>query len=123
MGSGRNGALGHGLSLAVSFAGESMSADACVAFYGLRFEVSRSDIERLEARSDARMIAARRAGLEHFWGNFAAPAERYCLFVGAQLAILGPENKAEFALPSHHLLALMESTKAKLQTAGLQIGR
>ena len=96
-----------------------MSADACAAFYGLRFEIDRSEIEGLKVRSDARMVAARKAGLKHLWANFAAPGERYLLFVGAQLAILGPENKAELALPSHDLQTLMESTKSKLQAAGL----
>lgn len=96
-----------------------MSADACVAFYGLRFEIGRNEIEGLEARSDARIVAARKAGLKHCWANFAAPGERYLLFVGAQLAVLGPEDKSELALPSHDLQILMESTKAKLQAAGL----
>lgn len=96
-----------------------MSADACLAFYGLRFEVGGDEIEGLESRSDARMVAARKAGLKHFWANFAAPGERYLLFVGSQLAILGPENKSELALSSDDLQAVMESTKAKLQTSGL----
>ncbi len=96
-----------------------MSADACVAFYGLRFEVGRDEIEGLESRSDARLVAVRKAGLKHFWANFAAPGERYLLFVGAQLAILGPENESELVLPSHDLQTLMESTKTKLQAAGL----
>jgi hypothetical protein len=96
-----------------------MSANACLVYYGLRFEVSRNEIENLETRSDARMVAARKAGLRHFWANFGAPGERHLLFIGAQLAIMGPENKLELAMQSQELLTLMESTKAKLHTAAL----
>ncbi|NUQ53880.1 MAG: hypothetical protein HUU19_14435 [Phycisphaerales bacterium] len=96
-----------------------MSADACLAFYGLRFEVEPDEIEGLEARSDYRMVAAKKAGLKHFWANFASPGERYLLFVGAQLAVLAPEEESEVAIPSADLQALMESARAKLQITGL----
>lgn len=96
-----------------------MSADACIAFYGLRFEIRADEIESLEDRTDSRMLAARRAGLKHYWGNFGAPGERYLLFVGAQLAKLGPENSSELSQSSRDLLAVMESTKVKLGAAGL----
>lgn len=95
-----------------------MSATSCLAYYGLRFEVERGDRDALEARSDPRMLAAMKAGLKHYWANFAAPGERYVLFIGAQLAILGPEGQAELAVPSGELSKLMEATKAKLLSAG-----
>jgi hypothetical protein len=96
-----------------------MSANACIAYYGLRFEVRRDEIEALENRSDPRMLAARKAGLKHYWGNFGAPGDKYLLFIGAQLAKLGPENSSEMTLSSRDLQSTMESTKAKLQAAGL----
>jgi len=96
-----------------------MSTNSCVAYYGLRFEVSRDEVEHLETLSDSRFGIARRAGLKLYWGNFAAPGERYMLFVGEQLAILGPENSLELSLPSYSLQELMNSTRAKLQAAGL----
>lgn len=96
-----------------------MSSDACLAFFGLRFEVRPDEIEGLEARSDYRMVAAKRAGLKHFWANFASPGERYLLFVGAQLAVLGPESKSELAMPSDDFQSVIGSAMAKLQTTGL----
>jgi hypothetical protein len=68
-----------------------MSADACLAFYGLRFEVRSEEIEGLEMRSDPRVLATRKVRLKHYWANFGAQGERYLLFVGAQLGVLGPE--------------------------------
>jgi hypothetical protein len=97
-----------------------MSADACIAFYGLRFEIRADEIEALENRTDSRMLAAKKVGLKHYWGNFGAPGDRYLLFVGAQLAKLGPENSPELAQSSRDLQAIMESTKVKLEAAGLR---
>jgi len=88
-------------------------------FYGLRYEVSDDEIEGLEMRSDPRMQAARKAGLKHYWANFGAPGERYLLFVGANLGVLGPENSLEVVLRTTELQAIIESTKAKLQAADL----
>jgi hypothetical protein len=96
-----------------------MSADACIAFYGLRFEIQAAEIESLEDRTDSRMQAARKAGLKYYWGNFGDPDARYLLFVGAQLAKVGPENSWELSISSRDLLAMMESTKANLEAAGL----
>lgn len=80
-----------------------MSASACIVFYGLRFEVRPDEIAGLEARSDPRIQAARRAGLKHYWAN---------------LGVLGPEDKPEVALDLPALQATFESTKTKLLSAG-----
>ena len=95
-----------------------MSSNFCLAFFGLRYEVLPAEIEALENRSDFRMEASRKAGLKHYWANFSAP-DRYLLFVGAQLAILGPENQSEFSLSSTEILSIIDTTKEKLQRAHL----
>jgi hypothetical protein len=96
-----------------------MSADACVVYYGLRFEVAPDEIEALERRTDQRMVAARSAGLKTFWANFGAPDKRYLLFVGAELGLLGLEGEAAVQVDDRELQAIIESTVAKLQSAGL----
>jgi hypothetical protein len=96
-----------------------MSANACIVFFGLRFEVSQGEIEALELRSDTRMQAARKAGLKHYWSNFGLPGERYVLFIGAQLGVLGPENSAEVILSLPDLQSVCDSTRDKLAGAGL----
>ena len=96
-----------------------MSADACVVFYGVRYDLGREEIPGLEARSDARIAAARRAGLKYYWANFSSPGERYLLFIGSELAILGPENTLELSLSSDALHNVMQSTKEKLLAANL----
>jgi hypothetical protein len=96
-----------------------MSAYACVAFYGLRFEVRSEEVEALENRSDERILAARKAGLKCYWANFGDPGERYFLFVGAKLGILGPEDESEIALALPQLQTIHESTEAALRIAGL----
>ena len=60
-----------------------MSAATTIAFIGVRFEIrTDEEIDSLERRSHPEIIRARKAGLDHYWGNFAAPGERNLLFVG-----------------------------------------
>ena len=96
-----------------------MSANACVAFYGLRFEVGSEEIEALENHSDARILAAKKVGLKSYWASFGAPDQRYRLFIGAKLGILGPEDESEIALALPQLKTIQESTEEALRTAGL----
>ncbi len=96
-----------------------MSANACVIYFGLRFEIPPDGIEAIETRSDPRIVAARKAGLKSYWGNFGAPDEQYLLFIGAQLAVMGPENQAEVTLGVPELEAVVASVREKLEAAGL----
>lgn len=96
-----------------------MSANLCVAFFGVRYEVHVDDVEALENRSDGRIVAARGAGLNSYWGNFGADRERYLLFVGTELGRLGPENKSEVAVGPVDFLNIVESTTAALRKADL----
>ncbi len=95
-----------------------MSADSFIAFYGVRFEVGPDDIDGLEKRSDPRMISATKAGLKHYWGNFASPDDRYLLFIGTPLAILGAENASETSFTADEFDDIARSTDSKLKVAG-----
>jgi hypothetical protein len=77
------------------------------------------EIEGLELRSDARVVAARKVGLKYYWGNFGGLGEKHLLFVGAQLGVLGPENTDEIDLSSGELQNLFDKTRAKLKEAAL----
>ena len=100
--------------------GNRMSASACIAFFGLRYETGPDEIELLEARSDPRQIAARRAGLNSYWANFGGDVDRYRLLVGTRIASLGPEDSAAASLPFEQLSGLMSDTMDKLRAAGLE---
>ena|SRR5712671_1103960 len=93
-----------------------MSADACIVYFGLRYEVQRHEIEGVERRSDPRVAAARRVGLKCYYGG---PDTKYLLFIGAELGVLGPENAYEINLSSNALRDLFDKTRAKLNEAGL----
>jgi hypothetical protein len=100
--------------------GQSVPASSCVAFYGLRYDVRPEQIEALEGKSDIRLVAARRVGLKYYWGNFGAPGERWVLFIGARLGVLGAEDQGEVQLGGEELLKLMRDTEAKLSRAGFE---
>jgi hypothetical protein len=96
-----------------------MSADACVIYYGLRYKVAEHETEGLELRTDPRMVAARQAKLKSYWGNFTGLHDGYALLIGAELAVLGPENAEAFDIGVEELKALMDLTDSKLRSAGL----
>jgi hypothetical protein len=97
-----------------------MSADTCIAYFGLRFEIRSDEIEGIELRSDERVAAARRVGLKCYWGNFGGLQESYLMFIGAQLGIMGSENSESINISSVDLQGLVDKTKAKLIEAGFE---
>lgn len=96
-----------------------MSSDTFIAYFGLRFEIDPDEVEGLELRADSRIKAARKVGLEYYWGNFGGPQERFLLFVGVQLAILGDENSEEAQFHLSEMTSLFDVTKKSLGRAGL----
>ena len=87
--------------------------------FGLRYQVRPEEFEGLELRSDARVVAARKAGLKHYWGNFGGLEQKHLLFIGAQLGVLRPENAEEINLSSSELQDLFDKTRTKLSEASL----
>lgn len=98
-----------------------MSADVCVAYFGIKFEVNRDEVEGIELRSDKRIMAARQAGLMYHWGNFGGLEEKYFLFIGAQIALIGVENEKAIEISSDNLQNIIESTTLKLTEVGFKI--
>lgn len=96
-----------------------MSAPAVVVFYGVRFVLAEDELPALEARSDPRLVSARKHGLKHYWGNFGGTAERWCLFLGAKMVILGPEDQSTWEMSGGSLLNLIEETNARLRAASV----
>ena len=94
-----------------------MSADSFLAYFGLRFEISPEEIAGAEARSDWRMVAARKVGLTCHWGNFG---DAYLLFVGKQIGVLGAEHAEEVRVSSADFLEVSARTRDKLREAGLE---
>jgi hypothetical protein len=95
-----------------------MSADTCIAYFGLKFGVSLDEIEGIELRSDHRVVAARRSGLKYYWGNVGGLQESYVMFVGAELALLGFQNSLTFDIATGDLQDLIDRIKTKLIEAG-----
>lgn len=98
-----------------------MGADAFHVCYGIRWEVNGSDdeeIERLERREDPRILAARKHGLNHWWGVTADEGQHF-LLVGAIVGNFGWEAKRVATLGDAEVARVMDQTKRKLQAAGL----
>jgi hypothetical protein len=64
-------------------------------------------------------VAADRVGLESHWGNFAAPDERYFLFVGKLFGKLGVEDRMEIQLNADEFANTATDVAAKLGDAGI----
>ncbi|HXT50113.1 MAG TPA: hypothetical protein VN811_03670 [Thermoanaerobaculia bacterium] len=97
-----------------------MSAESTLVFYGIRFEIPDEELESLETNTHPSIKKARNAGLQFYAGNFAEPGERYFLFVGAKLGILGAEHASEVVLGDDELAALVDRTNSRLKSAALK---
>ena len=97
-----------------------MSADACIVYIGIRYDVSASEIEGLELRTDARQRAAKRVGLNSYWGNFGGSEDRYLLLVGTEIEVLGPENRSWSSVTVERLKDIISGTEDALEEAELE---
>ncbi|HVS34952.1 MAG TPA: hypothetical protein VMS17_05180 [Gemmataceae bacterium] len=93
-------------------------ADTTIAFFGIRLEVCDDDLEALELRSHRAVVNAKKAGLEHYWGNFGAPGERYLLFVGKPLGKLGVEDSTEIRVSPEQFVQIATDVAGRLVKAG-----
>lgn len=96
-----------------------MSADAFIAFYGVRFDLSEDELEAVEERSDPRIAAARSQKLQTHLGRLT-DGESHFLLIGTKLAILGIEHDASRTISDGELEEIMRTTTIKLQSAGLR---
>jgi hypothetical protein len=95
-----------------------LGADAFIAFYGLRFQLSDGELDAVEQRTDHRVTAARRARLQTYLGRLT-DGEPHFLLVGTRLGVLGVENESEKSVGGVELQQIMSDTAAKLEEAGL----
>lgn len=95
-----------------------MSAATTIAFYGIRLDVGEADLQMLEDRSHPAIVSARKVGLQHYWGNFAEPGERYLLFVGKSLGKLGVEDSTEVRFTLEQLAQVAVDVSSRLSNAG-----
>lgn len=101
-----------------------MGADAVVVCFGLRFSLGTEDelnedaLEAFERRTDARMVAARKAGLQTYFGKVTSGGE-YFLLVGRTIGEFGAEGLDQAALKEAEIIELMARTRTLLAKAGL----
>lgn len=93
-------------------------AATSIAFYGIRLDVTESDLDALEARSHPAMVAAKNAGLHTYWGNFDSPGERYFLFLGRLIVKLGLEDGRELQFGADESSGIAADVCSRLEKAG-----
>ena len=96
-----------------------MSKDASLLFFGVRFEITPSQVASAENRSLPIVQKARALGLQFYWEDFGVELPRYYGFVGKRLAILGVENDAEVIVTAAELESHVKTVTEKLRNAGI----
>jgi hypothetical protein len=82
--------------------------------------VTKAGLEQCELRKHPWMLAARRVGLQHYWGNFSIEgAEDYLLFVVLQLGVFGAEGIAELHVADAESEGMTRDTRQRLERAGI----
>jgi hypothetical protein len=97
-----------------------MFNDRCVLFFGVRVELSETEVELCELRMHPLMIKARDESLQNYWSNFDLPGEKYFLFVGKLIGIVGREDDSEVRVSPDVLNGIITFTTAKLSKAGIE---
>jgi hypothetical protein len=96
-----------------------MGADAFIVFYGIRYSItSDEDVEAVERAKDPRIIVAKRAKLQAYWGRLT-DGEPYFLLIGTRLGVFGIENQSQSAIDGPALERIMRDTRDTLSAAGL----
>lgn len=97
-----------------------MSADACLAFFGIRMSVRAEDVLALEERRHPDQKHAREARLSFYWGDFGYDLPDHCAFVGMKLGIVGPEGTDVLKWTDGELSKIIQETTERLRTAGFE---
>lgn len=95
-----------------------MGADALIVFYGLRFSLNDAEVDAIENRTDARVIAAQRAKLQTYCGR-VTDGQPHFLLIGTRLGVFGVENESERSIDAPQWEQVTRETTAKLVAAGL----
>ncbi len=100
-----------------------MGADRVTLFYGIRFQVSDPvEIDLLNLNRHPLIEAARKVGLNHYWGNFALDGgEYYLLYIGTELGEFGFEGKADLEISDSVFAKIQRETRKKIITAGFSL--
>src|SRR5689334_7093871 len=99
-----------------------MGADAFHVCYGLRWEIDSSSadtVAQLEQREDIRQLAARRHGLDSWWG-VTTDEGRYFLLVGKLVGNFGWEGEHAANLGDAEQASIISETRATLRAAGFE---
>src|SRR5688572_6113227 len=97
-----------------------MGADSFIVFFGLRYTItSAEEQERLAVRDDPRLLVARRARLQTYWGR-ETEGEPMFLLIGTEIGRFGVENMTRADVSASEIAAIIEETHRKLRDAGLE---
>ena len=91
-----------------------MSAESGLFFYGVRYLAGPDDMALLEARKHPLMQKARSAKMDFYWGKFTGATEKYYLYIGTIMGIIGPENESEIIYNEVRLNEIVSKTKRDL---------
>ena len=94
-----------------------MGANSCVVYYGVRYQVTdKTELAELGADKHPLIEAAKRVGLQHYYGNFSMDGGEYhLLLIGREVGIFGLEGIGERELADAELQAMMQDTRERLQ--------
>jgi hypothetical protein len=95
-----------------------MGADAFITFYGIEETIPvDADVTALEERKDERIVRARKAKLDSWWGRLS-DGHDYHLLIGKKIANIGVEGSEGASISDADFTTLRDDVKKKLKDAG-----
>ena len=95
-----------------------MGADAFIVYYGIEETISvDADVTAFEERTDVRIVRARKAKLDFWWGRVTDGSDYHLLF-GKQIANLGVGGAEGASITDADYAALCDDVQKKMREAG-----
>ena len=95
-----------------------MSADAFITFYGIEEMIpADADLTAIEEQKDDRIVRARKAKLDFWWGRITEGSDYHLLF-GKKIAHIGVEGAEGAAITDGDFAIFRDDVKKKLKEAG-----
>jgi hypothetical protein len=95
-----------------------MTAEYVVVYYGLSFPISEEEVMALLNKEHRHQVAARKCGLDCYWGNFSVHIPDHRVFIGKEIGTIGAEYDWNLEFSDSEMMKTVEDAKTRLKNAG-----
>ena len=99
-----------------------MSSEACLVFYGVKTQLSESDVDSLERRVHPMMRKAKEHSLDFYWTYDSNKSDCIFAYTGRRIGVIGPENVLSMRLTDAEVRTMIEDVSRRIEGAAISGG-